>query len=339
MRPLLIIPALFGTEILDEQQGTIWGTFGCLYRGPKIGTLEGLRGRPGKAMSHIPILGGWKYDISGALQASLIATGYRAGETLFLFAYDWRLSVMELGRALVVEIRRLAGTTGGDIDLLGLSNGGLLLLAAYAVDPNLPVRRVVTSGAPLRGSLETLACLHAGFRFAPFGRVVSPEEFVACWGSTDSIPAPGVSSFVDPGHDLYDVATWKQLRLSVFRDQRHLEDPLWARVMEERLTAARTSWVTMSRAPAPRELVCVCGAGLPTQVKVVIKNGKASVPGEGNIGRLPAEALDDGDGGVSLKSATGWPGASPEVIRIPVGRHRDVVRTPAAFQAIRQALS
>jgi pimeloyl-ACP methyl ester carboxylesterase len=335
---LLVIPALFGTEILDEEQGTIWGTFRCLYRGPKIGVLEGLRGRPGKVMSGIPILAGWKYDISGALQGALCASGYRAGETLHLFAYDWRLAVMDVGRKLVAEIRALAARTGSDVDLLGLSNGGLLLLAAFAIDPGLPVGRVVTSGSPLGGSIETLACLNAGFRFAPFGRVVSPEEFAACAGSTDSIPRPDVPSFLDAGYDLYDVETWKKLRMSVFRHAQNIDDPVWNRVMTERLNATRATWTAMSRAKAPRRLVCVVGAGLPTQVRIVVNGGKALIPGEGKLRRLPAAALADGDGGVSFVSATAWEAADPQIIRIPVTRHRDVVRTPDAFRAILQAL-
>ncbi len=107
----------------------------------------------------------------------------------------------------------------------------------------------------------------------------------------------------------------------------------------DRLSSTRKSWQTLERAAAPRKLTCVCGAGLPTQVKIVIDHGRARVPGEGRVARLPAEALADGDGGVSLESAVAWSGATPEVVRIPVGRHRDVVRTPAAFRAILDSLS
>jgi hypothetical protein len=339
LRPLLIIPALFGTEIHDESVGTIWGTFRCLYKGPPIAALGGLRGRPGKVIPHIPILGGWTYDISGALQRALIEGGYRAGETLHLFAYDWRLPVMELGRALVVEIRRLAAALGSEIDLLGLSNGGLLMRAAFALDATLPVHTVVTSGAPLGGSVETLACLHAGFRFAPLGRRVKPAEFVACPGSLDSIPAPDVAAFLDPDYDLYAVETWRRLRLSVFREPRNLDDPLWTVLMTDRLASTRASWEAMSRAAAPRRLVCVVGSELRTQARIPVKAGHAQLPGEGNTGRLPDEAMAKGDGGVTLQSATTWPGAEPRILPIPVTRHRDVVRTPAAFHAIRQALA
>ena len=340
-----MIPALFGTEIHDAELGTIWGTFRCLYRGPRIGTLDGLRGQPGKVMSQIPIFAGIRYDVFGTLLRVLESLGYKPGQTMHLYSYDWRLSAMTLGQALVSEIRRLAAIAGSEIDLLGLSNGGLLLRVAYALDRDLPVRRVVTSGAPLSGSLETLACLHAGFQFAPLGRTVSPREFVACPGAMDSIPAPDIPSFLDGDRgggqqpfDLYDVSTWKALHLSVFRGKTAADEDTWTQVMIERLRTTRASWELMRTAASPRELFCVCGAGLPTQVRVVVRDRQALVPGEGKVSRLPPSALADGDGGVSLASATGWTGADARVIKIPVGRHRDVVRTPAAFAAITDAL-
>jgi hypothetical protein len=157
----------------------------------------------------------------------------------------------------------------------------------------------------------------------------------------DCLPPPGRDLFLEPGYDLYDASTWKALRLSVFADLRGGgdEEDEWIRVLGERLSATRESWQTMGRASAPRRLICVCGSGLATQVKIVVDNGRARVPGEGRVARLPPDALADGDGGVSSESASAWEGATPEVIRIPVGRHRDVVRTPAAFKAILDSLS
>jgi len=292
-------------------------------------------------MSTIPLFAGLRYDILGALQQALGRAGYEPGRNLHLFAYDWRLRAVEVANALISEIRRLAEASNSDVDLLGLSNGGLLVRAAFAIDSTLPVERVVTSGAPLAGSLESLACLNVGFQFAPLGRTVSPGEFVACPGSMDCLPPPEQALFLEPGYDLYDATTWKSLRLSVFADCRGGgdEEDEWIRVLGERLSATRQSWQTMGRASPPRRLTCVAGAGLPTQVKIVVDKGRARVPGEGRVARLPDAALAEGDGGVSLESATAWEGAKTEVIKIPVGRHRDVVRTPAAFKAILDSLS
>src|SRR5262249_8994043 len=144
--------------------------------------------------------------------------GYRNGETLHLYAYDWRKRTVELGAALARDVRALAERAGNHVDLLGLSNGGMLIRAAFAADRDIPVERVVTSGSPHAGSVETLACLHGGFQFAPLGRTVSPEEFVSCPGAMDAIPAVGVPAFLPDGggaggsgggYDLYDVETWR----------------------------------------------------------------------------------------------------------------------------------
>ncbi len=342
MRHLVVVPALFGTELHDEELGAIWGTFGCLYRGPRLASRTGMPGKPGKVMSAIPLFAGLRYDILGSLQQALGRAGYVPGKNLHMFAYDWRLRAVDVATALVSEIRRLAEVSQGDIDLLGLSNGGLLVRAAFAIDPAVPVERVVTSGAPLAGSLESLACVNVGFQFAPLGRTVTPGEFVACPGSMDCLPPPEQAVFLEPGYDLYEASTWRSLRLSVFGDcpGGGNEEEDWMRIVADRLTSTRRSWEMLERAGAPRRLACVCGAGLPTQVKVVVDKGRARLPGEGpRVARLPPEALAEGDGGVSLESARAWAGANPEVIRIPVARHRDVVRTPAAFKAILDSLS
>ena len=251
MRTLLIVPGLFGTEIRCPEQGPIWGPFRCLYGGPLIGELPAPRGRAGRVMRAIALGPLPLYDIHGALLRALGRAGYQLGENLCLDAYDWRQRVVDDGPPLAAEIRRLAAASGGPVDLLGLSNGGLTLRAAFAVDRALPVERVVLSGPPLAGSVETLTVLHAGFQFAPLGRTVSPEEFVACPGSMDSIPSPATASFLTVAaegggdgvrnqHDLYDLATWRELRLSVFRDDPDRAG--WLETVEKRLADLRETW-------------------------------------------------------------------------------------------------
>jgi hypothetical protein len=345
VRTLLIVPGLFGTEIHDPELGPIWGPFRCLYRGPLIGELPVPRGRAGRVIKGLTIGGVVAYDILGALLRALGRAGYRQGGNMFLYAYDWRQRILDDGPPLAAEIRRLADLSGGPIDLLGLSNGGLTLRAAFAVDRALPVERVVLSGPPLAGSVETLTVLHAGFQFAPFGRTVSPEEFVACPGSMDSIPSPSTAAFLDadsPGRhdglapDLYDLATWRRLRLSVFRDDP--DRPAWVGAVEKRLADLRETWQFLEGAAVPANLVCICGEGLPTQRRIVVERGRVRLPGEGNLRGLPAAAIVEGDGTVTLESARSWAGARPHIIKIPVRRHRDVVRAPRAFAAMLEGL-
>src|SRR5256885_13257622 len=56
VRPLLVVPGLFSTEIVDDEVGHIWGRLRNLYGGPPIATLDGLRGRPGRIVRVIPII-------------------------------------------------------------------------------------------------------------------------------------------------------------------------------------------------------------------------------------------------------------------------------------------
>jgi hypothetical protein len=53
---------------------------------------------------------------------------------------------------------------------------------------------------------------------------------------------------------------------------------------------------------------------------------------------VPDAALDDGDGAMTVAASSAWPDGNPEIVRIKVTRHRDMVRTPVAFKAILEAL-
>lgn len=338
LRSLLVVPGLFCTALHDNEVGYLWGRFGQLYGGPPLGTLDGIRGEPAGILRRIPLLFGLTYDLVGALERALVNAGYRLGETLHYFAYDWRRPVVELGAQLAAEVRRIANISGDAIDILGMSNGGPIVRAAYAADAALPVARVVTSGGAHAGTIETLACFDAGFRFAPLGRRVTPEEFMACPGGLDSIPEPAAGLFLpdDAGYDLYDVETWRRLRLSVFR--KHVDDPVWIELVRRRLAGVRQLYQALERAAPPRRLTCICGTGLPTQIKIVVENGRARLPGEGRLAGLPPAAIGDGDGTIPVAGAHAWAGADPEVVKLPVRRHRDMVRTKVVFDAILRAL-
>jgi len=123
----------------------------------------------------------------------------------------------------------------------------------------------------------------------------------------------------------------------VFR--RDPDDPVWVDVMGKRLADMRETWRALDGAAAPRRLVCICGTGIPTQIAVVVRDGRAYVPGEGRLAGIPPAAIGDGDGALTVEQASAWTGAEAEVVRIAVTRHRDTVRTPVAFGAILKALS
>src|SRR3954447_25071013 len=97
VRTLLIVPGLFGTEIVDAERGPIWGPFSCLYRGPLIGELPAPRGRAGRVITGLSVGRFVVYDIIGALLRKLGQAGYERGRNLFIFGYDWRQQVIESG--------------------------------------------------------------------------------------------------------------------------------------------------------------------------------------------------------------------------------------------------
>ena len=72
---------------------------------------------------------------------------------------------------------------------------------------------------------------------------------------------------------------------------------------------------------------------------MVVRSGRAELPGEGRLAGLPPAAIADGDGALTVEQASAWTGADVEIVRIAVTRHRDTVRTPVAFAAILKALS
>ena len=342
LRPLLVVPGLFCTEIHDDELGYIWGRFGQLYGGPPIGTLDGAA-RPAQGAS---CAGSRCCSASSTIwwarsRRRCCEGGYRRGETLHFFAYDWRRPVVDLGVTLAAEVRRLAASLwrrdrhAGAVERRSHRPRRLSPPTA-----TLPVERVVTSGGAHAGTVETLACLDAGFRFAPLGRRVTPEEFMACPGGLDSIPDRRSAQFLpdDAGYDLYDVETWRRLR--------HVGvPPPSGRPDLDRgggasgWPACASSTVCSTGRRRPRRLVCICGTGLPTQVRIVVEKGRAAPARRRAAGRaLRRRRWTDGDGTIAVEAAHAWAGAEPEVVKIPVTRHRDMVRTRLAFEAILTAL-
>jgi len=129
VRPLLVVPGLFCTEIRDDRLGFIWGRFRQLYAGPPFATLDGLPGQPRNLLRGIPLPFGFVYDLLGALEKVLVGAGYRLGETLHYFSYDWRLRVLDLGAALAAEIRRVAAACGSDSTGTAAASGVVLRTA------------------------------------------------------------------------------------------------------------------------------------------------------------------------------------------------------------------
>ena len=347
MRPLLVVPGLFSTEIVDDDLGFLWGSFRYLYGGPPLATLGTLRGRPRELLRGIPLFAACSTTCS-ARSSSAAGRRLPHGETLHFFAYDCppaRVSTWHRywrRRSVAWPRRRGAHRPAG------LSNGGLVIRAAYTTDATLPVERVVTSGTPNAGIIETLTCIDRGYKFAPFGRLVTPEEFMACPNALESSRRRGTAKFHHETANDGQPKADRGRRLRPLR-RRHLAAapavgvprppgrPGLDRARRQRLAARGRPGKASTGGPGPRRLVCICGSGLPTQVKHRRPRRQPFMPGEGGQPAPRSRARrrrrrDDG------RAAPAWTGGVPEVVTIRVTRHRDMVRSPAAFQAITDAL-
>src|SRR5690242_11552297 len=84
--PLIVVPGMCGTRLVDDRGRVVWGSLACLYAGPSItsatrsaGLLDGIELVPGVA----------GVDVYGGLIRFLQRAGYRRGEDLFVLDYDW----------------------------------------------------------------------------------------------------------------------------------------------------------------------------------------------------------------------------------------------------------
>lgn len=83
-----------------------------------------------------------------------------AGHDPIFHAYDWRLSIDQLGRDLA---RRIASEASTRIALVGHSLGGLVSRAALAIEGGERIERVVLLGAPNGGSFAAVQALRGTY--------------------------------------------------------------------------------------------------------------------------------------------------------------------------------
>jgi pimeloyl-ACP methyl ester carboxylesterase len=125
------------------------------------------------------------------------------------FAYDWRLGIDEIGRALASAIR----ARGRPVSLIAHSMGGLVARMAANELPKRLLKRVVMLGTPNRGAFAPVLALRGTYpfvvRLSRLDLRHSPEElasrvfctFPALYQLLPAAPARG-------GIDLLDPAAW-----------------------------------------------------------------------------------------------------------------------------------
>jgi hypothetical protein len=269
-RPLIIVPSILGTRIVDGDQ-VLWGTVPRLYFGPAIAAAG--RARASGLLDGFTVVPGlYTYDVYGGLLRFLERIGgYRRERDLFVLEYDWRESVASGAEQLATLVERVHGITDGPVDIVAISSGGIVVRHFLAVRAS-RIGRVIYVGTPQRGSFQSLSMLHAGVQMVPLGKRFGPDELAACKTCWDALPHPDDTVFVDGRgaavpESLYDPAVWRRLRLG----------PNTAG-LEAHLERAQRLHRVLDNAPAHADSVVIGARHLPTLSKIVVRAGRAELP-------------------------------------------------------------
>jgi pimeloyl-ACP methyl ester carboxylesterase len=167
-RPLVFIPGILGTELLDENNKVVWGNTSSLSNFEKLelgGSPPQAPLHPGGLIESINVLGPfWTIHQYDGLLSLLGELNYKEGQNLFILYYDWRRSNFDSARELKGLIDRTPALKGKDIDILAHSMGGLITkiyLHENANDSH--VVRFIGLGVPSRGSMSALAEMTNGW--------------------------------------------------------------------------------------------------------------------------------------------------------------------------------
>lgn len=331
--PVVLVPPLFGTRLLDEAGRTLWGKTRRIFFGPSIGGAE--HARPAGLLEHLPIVPGlFGQDIFGGLMRFLCGVGgYTRGENLFVLEYDWRKGIVFAAAELDRLVRQIRGIGNEKIDLLCVSSGGAIgryylafggadMLSGSApqdadIEPGMPcVRRVIYVGSPQRGSFGALAHLHEGIVFFPRTKYFPPSELALCQTAFDYIPHPNVPVFVDDKGNtielnVFDPETW--LRLGIAGGLKDIPVDDFASKLEQ----ARRLHQLFDQAQAPHPDTIVIGARhLPTRARFLIQDEKAILPDcDPPRSNSPLRfAFEPGDGALPESSLLAVPGLKEEQV-------------------------
>src|ERR671937_1708274 len=122
--PVVLVPSVLGTRLVDARGRLAWGSVRRLYAGVPLGDEPGIR-TAGLLRGFTVIPGLLHYDVFGALVRFLVGVGgYVPGEDLHVLEYDWRGGIAEAGAQLAELLQRLRAAGEERFDLIGMSTGG-----------------------------------------------------------------------------------------------------------------------------------------------------------------------------------------------------------------------
>lgn len=166
--PVVVVPGLLGSRLCRQTDTSevelVWGTVGSITKFPSLAYDPADSDiQPCGLIREISYLGIYKQEVYAGFVDRLVEEGYREGDDLFLFDYDWRLSVFENARLLADYVKQNI-PADQTVDLVAHSMGGLIS-RAYILEQggSQRVHRLITAGTPLRGSVEVFDLLENGW--------------------------------------------------------------------------------------------------------------------------------------------------------------------------------
>jgi len=289
--PLIVVPSVFGTSLIQPSGRAVWGATSNLFLGTSFS--EAPDARAGAMIDSFPLVPGlYRRDVFGGLMRYLERVyGATAGEDLFTLPYDWREPLAVTARRLAQLVARVRGTADDKVDLVGISSGGTVVRAflagAWSDDPDAAladpvlgpgvaaVRRVIYLGTPHRGSISALDYTQQGVGFFAGGKHFAAMPLQTGVTSIfDMMPSPDDRVFVDAtgaslALDHLDPATWRELGL-LGRDRPALADDLARSRRLHRAIAAAAD----RHPPA----IAIAGRHKPTAARAVVDGGKVVFP-------------------------------------------------------------
>jgi pimeloyl-ACP methyl ester carboxylesterase len=173
-RPLVFVPGLLGSMLCrpgpQGEQTVVWGTVDAMGQFPTLAVDPAKNDvEPCGLIREVSFLGVVTQAVYGPFIDRLEQAGYLEGETLFIFDYDWRLSVFENAKRLADFVSATIPGIGA-VDIVGHSMGGLIA-RTYAINEGGAPRiaRLISAGSPWRGSVQVFELLKGGWGLAnPF---------------------------------------------------------------------------------------------------------------------------------------------------------------------------
>ncbi|MCQ0987013.1 esterase/lipase family protein [Jiella marina] len=245
-RPVVMVPGLLGSKLCRKtdsgDEEIVWGTVGAITEFPALA----LGSAPGEVypcglIREISYLGVYSQAVYSGFVERLESDGYVEGKTLFLFDYDWRLSVFDNARKLAEFVDENV-PEDRKIDIVAHSMGGLIA-RIYALEEGGTDRiaQLMSAGAPLRGSVEVFDQIENGWGLANvfMGGLETFRRTVLTFPSTFDLTPRYAGSYAHAAaagseFDPNDLKTWVALNWTGVNEE-SLPDPEAVRERQMRL--------------------------------------------------------------------------------------------------------